>query len=189
MFVIGADFVSQNYAFFNDITYRAPKVPTLYTVLSASDDLVTNSNIYGTHTNTFILEPDGVIEIVLNNNDDGKVRLIKTPNRKECHADTPIQHPFHLHGHSFQVLARSVDDAGPWEGDANATFATAPMRRDTILLHPNGHLVLRFRSDNPGVWVFHCHIEWHVQQGLLMTFIEVCTTCCFNCTRGVAFAG
>ena len=47
------------------------------------------------------------------------------------------------------------------------------MRRDTILLHPNGHLVLRFRSDNPGVWVFHCHIEWHVQQGLLMTFVEV----------------
>ncbi|RVX74447.1 hypothetical protein B0A52_01573 [Exophiala mesophila] len=142
-----------NYAFFNDITYRAPKVPTLYTVLSASNDIVASPSIYGTHTNTIILEPGRVIEIVLNNNDDGK-------------------HPFHLHGHSFQVLARSEDDAGPWEGDANSTFPTAPMRRDTILLHPNGHLVLRFRSDNPGVWVFHCHIEWHVQQGLLMTFVE-----------------
>lgn len=46
------------------------------------------------------------------------------------------------------------------------------MRRDTVLVQPNGHAVLRFRSDNPGVWVFHCHIEWHVASGLIATFIE-----------------
>lgn len=46
------------------------------------------------------------------------------------------------------------------------------MRRDTILVRPNGHLVLRFRSDNPGVWLFHCHIEWHVASGLTATIIE-----------------
>lgn len=46
------------------------------------------------------------------------------------------------------------------------------MRRDTILVAPNGHAVLRFRTDNPGVWVFHCHIEWHVASGLIATFIE-----------------
>ena len=46
------------------------------------------------------------------------------------------------------------------------------MRRDTILVAPNGHVVLRFRTDNPGVWVFHCHIEWHVATGLIATFIE-----------------
>lgn len=46
------------------------------------------------------------------------------------------------------------------------------MRRDTILVRPNGHLVLRFRSDNPGVWLFHCHIEWHVASGLIATIIE-----------------
>ena len=33
-------------------------------------------------------------------------------------------------------------------------------------------MVLRFRADNPGVWLFHCHIEWHIQSGLLATFIE-----------------
>lgn len=46
------------------------------------------------------------------------------------------------------------------------------MRRDTVLVHPNGNIVLRFRSDNPGVWLFHCHIEWHVASGLVATIIE-----------------
>ncbi|KAJ3216393.1 hypothetical protein HDU67_009528 [Dinochytrium kinnereticum] len=28
-------------------------------------------------------------------------------------------------------------------------------------------------ADNPGVWFFHCHIEWHIQAGLAMAFIEI----------------
>jgi iron transport multicopper oxidase len=32
--------------------------------------------------------------------------------------------------------------------------------------------VLRFKADNPGVWLFHCHIEWHVIMGLTATIIE-----------------
>jgi iron transport multicopper oxidase len=46
------------------------------------------------------------------------------------------------------------------------------MRRDVLLVRPNGHIVLRFRSDNPGVWLFHCHIEWHVDSGLIATLIS-----------------
>ena len=46
------------------------------------------------------------------------------------------------------------------------------MRRDTLVLRPDGYIVLRFRADNPGVWLFHCHIEWHVDQGLIATMIE-----------------
>lgn len=46
------------------------------------------------------------------------------------------------------------------------------MRRDTIVLKPAGHIVLRFKADNPGVWLFHCHIEWHVDQGLILTMVE-----------------
>lgn len=33
-------------------------------------------------------------------------------------------------------------------------------------------MVLRFAADNPGVWLFHCHIEWHIDQGLVATIIE-----------------
>ncbi|KAK0634673.1 multicopper like protein [Bombardia bombarda] len=143
-----------NYAFFNDITYVAPKVPTLYTVLSAGD-LANDATVYGTYTHPFVLEKDQVVQIIVNNLDSGR-------------------HPFHLHGHHFQGLLRSEDEAGTFQ-DANVTeddFPAIPMRRDTAVLLPDGHMVLRFKANNPGVWLFHCHIEWHVQSGLMATFVE-----------------
>ena len=140
-----------NYAFFNDVTYVKPKVPSLYTALSTSD-FASNAIIYGVNTNAFVLGYQQVVEIVLNNHDPGK-------------------HPFHLHGHNFQAIARGEPESGDYNPD-NTTFPAVPMRRDTFLVYPKGHIVLRFRSDNPGVWLFHCHIEWHVDVGLIATMIE-----------------
>jgi iron transport multicopper oxidase len=34
--------------------------------------------------------------------------------------------------------------------------------RDVIAVNGNSYAVLRFKADNPGVFLFHCHIEWHV---------------------------
>jgi iron transport multicopper oxidase len=141
-----------NYAFFNDITYVAPKVPTLYSVLSTGEN-ATDPLIYGTNTNPFVLAAGEVVEIVLNNNDPGK-------------------HPFHLHGHAFQVVHRSDDEAGVYDPANHTDFPATPMKRDTVLVHPNGNIVLRFKADNPGVWLFHCHIEWHVASGLIATLVE-----------------
>ncbi|EXM02071.1 hypothetical protein FOIG_06378 [Fusarium odoratissimum NRRL 54006] len=139
-----------NYAFFNNITYQAPKVPTLYTALTSGKQ-ATNPHIYGTYTHSFVLEKDEIVQLVINNRDDGR-------------------HPFHLHGHHFQVLHRSDDDAGDFDGSVE--FAETPMRRDTVVVNGNGNVVLRFKADNPGVWLFHCHIEWHVTSGLIATFVE-----------------
>jgi len=33
-------------------------------------------------------------------------------------------------------------------------------------------LVLRFVADNPGIQLFHCHIEWHVDMGMVATIVE-----------------
>lgn len=125
-----------NYAFFNDITYVAPKVPTLYTTLSTGTN-ATNPLIYGYNTNPFVLAQNQVVEIILNNDDPGK-------------------HPFHLHGHAFQVVARSEEEAGFFDANnsTHTTFSQTPMRRDTVLVRPNGFIVLRFQSNNPGVWLF-----------------------------------
>ena len=114
-------------AFFNDVTYIRPKVPTLYTVLSAGD-AVNDVSIYGSNTNSFILQKDDVVEIVLNSKDPGK-------------------HPFHLHGHNFQAVARSPPDAGGYAG--NVTMPKIPMRRDTFMVNPGGNIVLRFKANNP----------------------------------------
>ena len=35
-----------------------------------------------------------------------------------------------------------------------------------------GYMVMRFVADNPGVWFFHCYIDFHLLQGLAMTFVE-----------------
>lgn len=134
------------------MTYVSPKVPTLYTVLSTGPN-ATNPEIYGSYTNQFVLGHNQVIEIVLNNDDPGK-------------------HPFHLHGHVFQTIHRSAENAGYFDASNHSAFPATPMRRDTILVRPQGNIVLRFRSDNPGVWLFHCHIEWHVASGLIATIIE-----------------
>ncbi|GMF52594.1 unnamed protein product [Phytophthora fragariaefolia] len=35
-----------------------------------------------------------------------------------------------------------------------------------------GYVTLRFNADNPGVWIMHCHIDWHLLAGLAMVFVE-----------------
>ncbi|PYH40724.1 putative ferrooxidoreductase Fet3 [Aspergillus saccharolyticus JOP 1030-1] len=154
----------KGYAFLNDISYTAPKVPTLYSVMSAGD-LATDATVYGDFTHTQVVDHMDIVEIILNNNDTGS-------------------HPFHLHGHVFQVVDRyppygsdffEFADAGipqPYDPNNHSAFPAYPPRRDTIVVPPAGYVVLRFRADNPGVWIFHCHIDWHLMQGLAMTFVE-----------------
>jgi iron transport multicopper oxidase len=145
-----------NYAFFNNITYVAPKVPTLLSVLDAGENAL-RSEIYGSNTHSYVLQPNEVVEIVVNNKDTGR-------------------HPFHLHGHTFQIVQKSpaFDDDAPTSYDPEnpEPFPKYPLIRDTAILEPNGYLVLRFKTINPGVWFFHCHVDWHLEQGLALTLIE-----------------
>lgn len=150
-----------NYAFFDNISYTAAKVPTLYTVLSAPNDSVAmDPIIYGSNTHSIVLNHNEVYDLVLNNFDSGR-------------------HPFHMHGHTFQVLVRAPskgsendDDYFPYDPDAEHSFPEIPMRRDTVVVEPYSHFVIRFRANNPGVWLFHCHIDWHLTQGLVLTLVE-----------------
>ncbi|AMD20886.1 HDR144Wp [Eremothecium sinecaudum] len=151
-----------NYAFFNNITYVAPKVPTLMTVLSSGEN-ARDPRVYGSNTHTYVYDKDEIVEIIINNHDTGR-------------------HPFHLHGRVFQVVARgpvvvtdkdTADDQETIEYDPDsAEFREIPMCRDTVYVEGKSWVVLRFKADNPGVWLFHCHIEWHMMQGLSLTLVE-----------------
>ncbi|KAF2178348.1 multicopper oxidase [Zopfia rhizophila CBS 207.26] len=83
----------------------------------------------------------------------------------------PIPHPIHLHGHDFYVLG-----AGTGIFDINNTPSTLkynnPPRRDTAMLPGGGWLAIAFPMDNPGAWLMHCHIAWHVAEGLAVQFLE-----------------
>ena len=83
---------------------------------------------------------------------------------------SPVMHPMHLHGHNFYVVAEGV---GEWNGSVDAGNV---QRRDVQLLQPSdasgpGYLVVEFVTDNPGVWPLHCHIAWHVSQGLYVNIL------------------
>ncbi|CAK7234825.1 hypothetical protein SBRCBS47491_009080 [Sporothrix bragantina] len=137
-------------ACFNNQTYIEQKVPTLYSVATTGLDN-TNPIIYG-DVNPYVLPLGSVVTIVINN------------------LDAAI-HPFHLHGHQFQVLERPGSNAGQWDGQ-ETNFAAQPPRRDTIAVYANSYAVLRIAVTYPGVFLFHCHIEWHVEMGLTATLIQ-----------------
>ncbi|KAF4624287.1 hypothetical protein G7Y89_g13886 [Cudoniella acicularis] len=143
----------QNRATLNNITYIPQKAP-----LSAPASVVSNPLIYGVNSNTHVLEYGAIVQLLIINTDNGP-------------------HPFHLHGHQFQVIARSAPTADDTllTPPTTVTAPASPMRRDTLLVNGGGYAFIRWQVNNPGVTLFHCHIEWHVEAGLVATFLEAPT--------------
>ncbi|KAI3398434.1 hypothetical protein diail_9254 [Diaporthe ilicicola] len=134
----------------NGHPYVPQLVPTLYSVATTGEDN-TNPIVYG-GVNPYIAPAGQVVEIVVNNLDVGG-------------------HPFHLHGHQFQVLEAPTSNSGVFSGDTS-NFPAHPAYKDVVLVNAKSYAVIRFKADNPGTWLFHCHVEWHVEMGLTATIIE-----------------
>ncbi|KAE9983102.1 hypothetical protein BLS_004937 [Venturia inaequalis] len=81
----------------------------------------------------------------------------------------PLPHPLHLHGHDFFILA---EGSGSYDPSIPLTLVNPP-RRDTALMPAAGFIVLAFETDNPGVWLMHCHIGWHTSMGFALQFVEM----------------
>jgi FtsP/CotA-like multicopper oxidase with cupredoxin domain len=64
-----------------------------------------------------------------------------------------MDHPFHLHGFNFTVLAK---DGCP---------LPQPYQENTVDLMPGDTYDLQFTPDRVGTWVFHCHVLPHVDDG------------------------
>lgn len=89
---------------------------------------------------------------------------------QQANGTPPLPHPIHLHGHDFYVLDFAPNKQ--WDGDITRLKTDNPIRRDTATLPAGGYLVLAFESDNPGAWLMHCHIPFHVSAGLALQFLE-----------------
>ncbi|XP_038050215.1 laccase-5-like [Patiria miniata] len=83
-------------------------------------------------------------------------------------------HPMHIHGHSFRVVAleklgtsTSVQEVMELDRAGNITrkLSRAP-RKDTVIVPDGGLTAIRFVANNPGWWLFHCHLEFHVEIGM-----------------------
>ncbi|XP_018443816.2 L-ascorbate oxidase-like [Raphanus sativus] len=80
-------------------------------------------------------------------------------------------HPWHLHGHDFWILGYGEEKFRPGVDDKKYNLINPPLR-NTVPLYPYGWTALRFVTDNPGVWFFHCHIEPHLHMGMGVVFAE-----------------
>jgi FtsP/CotA-like multicopper oxidase with cupredoxin domain len=85
-------------------------------------------------------------------------------------------------------LAKPLDCPGAREGDPGTKFpddaywgcpydeardnSTAmldnPLQKDMISIWRRSWAVIRFTADNPGAWLFHCHMEQHIPTGQMM---------------------
>jgi FtsP/CotA-like multicopper oxidase with cupredoxin domain len=90
--------------------------------------------------------------IVISENDRVLLRMINAGH---------LPHPIHMHGHSFKIVAT----------DGNPVPAGMEWTKDTVLIGPAERYDLEFTGNNPGVWMFHCHIEHHMANGM-MTVVQ-----------------
>lgn len=132
----------------NNISFQNPINPALLSSCEGKDP--SNGNIF---TQYFDINNQDIIDIIINN--------IGTQT-----------HPIHLHGHHFWVLGTGKKNAGLFSNYSELNVID-PVKRDTIQINELSWLVLRFKADNPGTWLLHCHIEWHLSSGMLLFFNEI----------------
>jgi hypothetical protein len=100
--------------------------------------------------------------------DDWSYILIETGQGSPFNVNIP--HPIHLHGHDFYVLGTGTS---AWrDSDRQGLNYDNPVRRDVAMLPSEGWLAMAWRRDNPGVWLVHCHIAWHADEGFAVQFLE-----------------
>jgi FtsP/CotA-like multicopper oxidase with cupredoxin domain len=67
---------------------------------------------------------------------------------------SPFTHPIHIHGHTFKLLSSDK-------------LSRPEHHTDTLLLLPDETAEVAFVADNPGNWMFHCHVVEHQENGMM----------------------
>ncbi|MEO8029423.1 MAG: multicopper oxidase family protein [Gemmatimonadota bacterium] len=70
-----------------------------------------------------------------------------------------MQHPIHLHGQRFLVLA------------VNGKPNQNPVWKDTVLVPAGSSVDILAEMSNPGSWMLHCHIAEHLEAQMMMHFL------------------
>jgi FtsP/CotA-like multicopper oxidase with cupredoxin domain len=69
--------------------------------------------------------------------------------------ETMWWHPMHLHGHVFRLISRNGAPTAHREW------------QDTVLMAPRETVEIALVADNPGDWMFHCHVLEHQDSGMM----------------------
>lgn len=106
-----------------------------------------------------------------------------------------VHHVMHIHGHSVRVVKigypvfdnatgtiidRNKDINCDWKNDKKCINPywtnppdlnlDSPPLKDTFVVPAMGYTVVRFETNNPGYWLFHCHTALHHFEGMALVF-------------------
>jgi len=70
--------------------------------------------------------------------------------------DTMMEHPIHLHG--------------LWSELENGGGEFAPYKH-TLIVKPAERVTYLVSADTPGLWAFHCHLQYHMEAGMFRTVV------------------
>jgi FtsP/CotA-like multicopper oxidase with cupredoxin domain len=93
---------------------------------------------------------ESIEPVMLSKGERVRIRLINAGS---------LVHTVHTHGHSFKIVAT----------DGNPVPAVAQLTKDSVTLGPSERVDIELLATNPGVWVFHCHMEHHMANGMMTT--------------------
>ena len=96
---------------------------------------------------------NGDIDWTFRRGDLVKIRVFNSPDSFH-----PMNHPIHVHGQRFMVLAR--DDVP----SANMAW------KDTAIVPVGSTMDILVEMSNPGDWMLHCHIAEHLSAGMMFHF-------------------
>ncbi|CAK9151406.1 unnamed protein product [Ilex paraguariensis] len=143
------------------------------------------NNVDGIYTTDFPDQPPLIFDYTNANNSLNQSLLITTKSTKvkkvkfNATVEMVMQntaligvenHPIHLHGFNFYVLAQGFGNFDPVNDPKKFNFDN-PQKRNTIAVPIGGWAVIRFRANNPGVWLMHCHFDVHLPWGLATAFV------------------
>ena len=98
------------------------------------------------------------------------------------HPQQPREFPHMMHKHA-QKMWKIGGAVGIWNYSSTAEAIAAepesfnlvnPPYRDTFVTTLDGGawIALRYQVTNPGPWMFHCHIEFHLAGGMAVTLLD-----------------
>ena len=64
-------------------------------------------------------------------------------------------------------MGSGAPNAGPYDPATSGPLEPRAAR-DVAAVQAGSWLVIRFVSSHPALWFFHCHIEWHLADGLAL---------------------
>ncbi|KAG8640954.1 hypothetical protein MANES_13G089110v8 [Manihot esculenta] len=158
----------------NNVSHSLPATPYLIALKKSISDVFDQTpapesyspdyDIFSVAKNTNATSSTSIHRLVFNSTVDIILQNANTMTKNNSET-----HPWHLHGHDFWVLGYGSGKFNN-ETDVGKYNLDNPIMKNTVPLHSYGWTALRFRADNPGIWLFHCHIESHFFMGMMVLF-------------------